>query len=396
MSNESKDNSSSDNITDVISILSRLVACNSVSGSPNIDVIDIIEGLLQDSGAVCHRVPSDDGTRTNVFGTIGPMIEGGIVLSGHTDVVPVDGQVWNTNPFELTTTEDKFFGRGTCDMKGFIAVALAALPNLELSKLKRPLHFAFSYDEELGCLGAPRMIEKISRLLPKPSMVIIGEPTEMKVVSCHKGCLDITTEIRGRSIHSGLSPYGVSAISTAAKLISWLDARQSEGAHNADEASPLDPPFTTYHCGLIEGGTASNIVAKDCSFTTDIRVIENENANDHLAAYKEFIANDILPDMQAIAPEADIEVRIDANIPAFSRQDHNPAENLARAITRDTDTHASSMATEAGQFQQAGLPTIVCGPGSLEQAHKPDEFVSRKQLVKAVRFVDKAIATLSE
>lgn len=375
----------------VIRILSDLVAFQSISETPNLDIVSYIENRFETNGATFHRVPCDDGTRTNLYASIGPMVEGGIILSGHTDVVPVDRQDWTSDPFQLTERDGKLYGRGTCDMKGFLAASLALLPDMAVADMIRPIHFAFSYDEELGCLGAPYMIDELRKTLPAPAAVIVGEPTEMKVVSCHKGCLDIITHITGHSIHSSLLPKGVSAISVAAKLIGWLDARQVEAERNADLDCPIYPPFTTYHCGVINGGSASNIVAKDCTFTTDIRVTDKEDAHNHLAAYKAFINDTILPEMHAISSQTSIEVQIQADIPAFRRQNENVAEAIARAITGDNQSRASGISTEAGQFQDAGFPTIVCGPGSVEQAHQTDEFVSKDQLFAAVDFLRKII-----
>lgn len=375
-----------------IRILKDLIAFPTLSETSNLDMLAYIENLMSAHGACFTRVPHSDGSRSNLYGTIGPMVEGGVILSGHTDVVPVAGQNWQSDPFALSERDGKLYGRGTCDMKGFLAVCLSLLPKMARSSLQRPIHFAFSYDEELGCLGAPTMIAALRDRLPKPAAVIVGEPTDMKVVSCHKGCLDVTTTIRGQAIHSSLAPKGVSAVSIAAKLISWLDARQDMAERNADKDCPFDPPFTTFHCGCIEGGTAPNIVAQDCHFSTDIRVVDAENAHAHLADYRAFIERDILPDMKAKSAEADISVAIEADIPAFRRQNGNFAEILARTITGDNAVRAMGISTEAGQFQDAGFPTIVCGPGSVEQAHQPDEFVSVDQIDQACAFIERLIA----
>lgn len=382
------------NDSDAIKLLSDIIAFPSIAGSSNLALIAYLENLLATHGAVCHRVYSPDGTRSNLYATIGPMVEGGIVLSGHTDVVPTEGQSWTSDPFKLTERSGKLYGRGTCDMKGFLACALSLLPTMAAAKLKRPVHFAFSYDEELGCLGAPSMIEEMARALPTPLAVVVGEPTQNRVVSSHKGCLDFTTTVRGQSIHSSLNHRGVNAISYAAKLIGWLDDRQAYCAANTPPSDVLDPPFTTFHCGLINGGTASNIVPSRCVFTTDIRSAPHDNALDHLTAYRRLVEEDLLPGMHRISPGCGIDIEVQAHIPAFDLDSGSPAEALLRRLTGDNAIRAKGSVTEAGQFQKAGFSTVICGPGSIEQAHLADEFVTRADIEKSTQILMDLVQTL--
>lgn len=380
---------------DAVEILTRLIAFPTIAGTSNLDLVDFVEKYLISYGAICKRVPSADGSRTNLYATIGPQVEGGVILSGHTDVVPTTGQAWTSDPFILTERDGKLYGRGTCDMKGFLACALATVPQVASIGLKRPVHFAFSYDEELGCLGAPAMIEEMRQTLPSPSAVIVGEPTQNRVVSSHKGCLDFTTTVRGLSIHSSLNHRGVNAISYAARLIGWLDARQEECVARTPANDQLDPPFTTFHCGLIKGGTASNIVPAECSFTTDIRSAPGDDGQAHLTAYRNFINADLLPKMRAIWPESSIDIEVQADIPAFDLVPDSAAERLVRALTGDNAIRCKGSVTEAGQFQKAGFATVICGPGSIEQAHLPDEFVTRVDIDRCTRILADLVAKLA-
>ncbi len=378
-----------------VELLSRLIAFPTIAGSSNLELIDFVERYLVSHGATCRRVPSPEGSRTNFYATIGPHTEGGVILSGHTDVVPTTGQDWTSDPFVLTERDGKLYGRGTCDMKGFLACAMSLAPKMASAGLRRPVHFAFSYDEELGCLGAPAMIEEIRASLPRPLAVIVGEPTGNRVVSSHKGCLDFATTIHGHSIHSSLNHRGVNAISYAARLIAWLDDRQAACAADTPANDLLDPPFTTLHCGVVDGGTASNIVPAKCFFTTDIRCAPGDDARVHLAEYRTFIESDILPRMRAIWPDSSIDVEIQADIPPFDHVSDSAAEVLVRALTGDNALRCKGSVTEAGQFQKAGFATVICGPGSIEQAHLPDEFVARADIERCTQILTDLVTKLS-
>ena len=372
-------------------VLARLVGFPTISDRSNLELIEYVEALLGRYGARCVRVPNGDGSKASLYASIGPMVAGGVVLSSHSDVVPVAGQAWTTDPFILAERDGRLYGRGTTDMKGFLAAGLAALPRMQAAELARPIHFAISYDEELGCLGAPDMIAAMAGDLPPPAAVLVGEPTLMQVVTCHKGCLDLTTTVTGKAIHSSLNHRGVSAISVAARLIGWLDARQAQMRAAAAPDSPFEPGYTTFHCGVIQGGNATNIVAQHCAFSTDIRTVDSDDVRVHLAAYRDFIASEIVPAMRAIAPECGVEVSVDAEIPVFRRETGSAAEALARRLTGDNGFHVKSGGTEAGQFQQAGFSTVICGPGSMEQAHQPDEFITLEQLAAADQFIERLV-----
>lgn len=381
-------------IGNTIEILSNLIAFPTIAGTSNLALIDYVEQWLVAHGATCNRVPSPDGTSSNLYATIGPMVEGGIVLSGHTDVVATAGQNWSSNPFVLTEREGKLFGRGTCDMKGFLACALALVPMMRSARLKRPIHFAFSYDEELGCLGAPSMIEEMRMRLPKTLAVIVGEPSTNRVVSGHKGCVDFTTTVYGHPIHSSLNYRGVNAISYAANLIAWLDNRQALSANGPHSSEQIEPPFTTFHCGLINGGTASNVVPEKCVFTTDIRTVPGDDGLEYLKAYREFIDTDLVPRMREISANCRIDVDIQADIPSLNIVLDSPAERFMRALTGDNAIRCKGGVTEAGQFQRAGFSTVICGPGSTEQAHLPDEFVAKSEVEKCTQVLSDLIQAL--
>jgi acetylornithine deacetylase len=376
-------------------MLERLVSFPTVSRESNLPLIDFVEEYLGDHGVTSHRVYNEDGTKANLYAHIGPMVDGGVVLSGHTDVVPVDGQNWSTDPFTVTEKDGLLYGRGTCDMKGFNALALAHVPQMLAADLKRPVQIALSYDEEVGCLGAPPMIADMVGL-PKAAAVVVGEPSMMKVVSCHKGSIGITTHVRGFEVHSSLMHTGVSAIMTAARLIEWLSAQTHENMAKpvAEGDALFDPPFTTLHVGLINGGTASNITAKDCEFSCDIRCVSSEDPDYWLQKYTGFAAQ-VEAEIQKIQPEAAISLTPHHIVPGLKPEENGAAETLVRRLTGDNTTGAVSYGTEGGQFQDGGYSTVICGPGSIEQAHQADEFISIDQFNQGAQFVRDLIKHLS-
>ncbi len=376
-------------------MLKTLVGFDTVSRVSNRALIDFVVDYLNGHGVPSRLVPNEDGSKASLYATIGPNVDGGVVLSGHTDVVPVDGQNWTSDPFTLTERAGKLFGRGTSDMKGFIAIALALVPEMQRAGLKRPIHFAFSHDEEIGCLGAPHLIARMVEELPPVKAVIVGEPTSMKVVTGHKGILVFETSVRGKSVHSSQIHRGVSANMVAARLMVFLDEMMRDAAKKVPHGCPFEPPFTTIHCGQVNGGTAHNIVASDCSFVTDIRALPDEDANAYLARFEEHIRNEVEPAMKRIAPESGVSIHVHARVPGFSPEPGSEAEHLARLLTGDNASHAVSYTTEAGQFQEAGYTVVVCGPGSIDQAHQPDEFIEISQLEAGTAFTRKLIGYLS-
>ena len=367
-------------------VLGDLVAFPTVSDRSNLALIDYAETILTDCGARVRRVPDASGEKANLFATLGPDGPGGVALSGHSDVVPVEGQSWSTDPFVLTERDGRLYGRGACDMKGFLACALTAAPLFARAGLERPVHFAISHDEEVGCIGAPAMIETMAKELPPIGAVIVGEPTEMKVVTAHKGLHSFRVEITGREAHSSLVRDGACAVTAAARLMGVLleEADALEAAAPSD--SPFDPPFGTLTIGRMGGGTASNILAKTAWFECLIRPApwdDTPRIEERLRAR----AAELEAEMRRAAPEARVQVDTRSHVPALALEDDGAAERLARALTGDNARRTVSYGTEGGQFQAAGMSTVVCGPGSIAQAHQPDEFIAIDQLREGLRFM---------
>lgn len=374
-----------------IDILARLVAFDTTSRGSNLDLIAFVEAELGRLGVQGRRVPNGDGTKANLFASIGPMVEGGVVLSGHTDVVPVDGQPWTSDPFTLTPRDGRLYGRGTCDMKGFLALALAAAPELARAALARPVHLAFSYDEEVGCLGAPSMIEEISRVLPRPRAVVVGEPTNMEAVCGHKSISVYRVTVTGREAHSSLTHLGVSAVMAAVKLMAQLADLSARLERQADPASPFVPKGPSLTIGMVEGGTAANILARECSFLFDLRC---PPGLDPEALLEPFLAavRDLDAELKGRAPEAGVRLERRSGTPAFAPEPDGEAERLARLLAGDNGpARVVSYAAEAGQFQQAGFSTVICGPGSIDQAHQPDEYVTLDDLAAGEAFLRRLI-----
>jgi len=378
-------------------LLEKLVSFPSVSSVSNLPVIDFVQEYLASWGVESHRVYDATGTKANLYANVGPQVSGGVILSGHTDVVPVEGQDWDSDPFTVVERDGRLFGRGTCDMKGFDALALWAVPLALKGDLKRPLQIALSYDEEVGCLGAPAMIDAIRETLPPAAAVIVGEPSMMKVVTGHKGAVGFTTDVRGFEVHSSLMHTGVSAVMTAARLIEWLRARflENMAATPNDMDAPFEPPFTTLHVGTVHGGTANNITAKDCRFATDIRCPASQDPQAWLARYMDEVAR-VEAEIQAISPAAKITVIPRMANPALVPEQDGAAERLARQLTGDNGVHVVSYGTEAGQFQERDYSTVVCGPGSIEQAHQPNEFISIAQFEAGKAFMRRLIGQLAK
>jgi acetylornithine deacetylase len=338
-----------------------------------------------------RRVPNADGTKSNLLASIGPAVEGGAVLSGHTDVVPVDGQPWNSDPFTAVERDGRLYGRGTCDMKGFLALALSAVPDLLAAPLRRPVHLAFSYDEEIGCLGAPALIEVIKRELPRPAFVVVGEPTDMVAVNGHKGIATFHVIVTGREAHSSQTQQGVSAVMAAAKLMATLTELAERLEREADPASPFTPKGATLTIGMVNGGTAHNILARECRFVFDLRC---PPTLDPQAVLAPFLAEVRTMDaaLKTRAPEAGVAIEMHSNVPGFAPEPDGAAESFARRLAGDNGPpRAVSFATEAGQFQRAGLSTVLCGPGSIEQAHQPDEFVEIAQMERGQAFMRRLV-----
>jgi acetylornithine deacetylase len=369
-------------------MLARLIAFDTTSRDGNIPLIAFVEDYLDGWGIPHFRVDYEANRKTNLFATIGPGIAGGIVLSGHTDVVPVDGQPWTSDPFALTHRGERLFGRGTCDMKGFLAVCLAEVPNFLRAGLKSPIHLALSCDEEVGCKGVRPLIAHMRDNLPKPRAVIVGEPTSMKVVNAHKSAVTFSTEVTGHEAHSSLTHHGVNAILVAGELLSEISRIRAEMIAAGDPTERFDPPYSTVHVGVIEGGTAKNIIPRRCAFQWETRLLPTADP-DHVPQRFDSFARSLEPAMKAIAPEAGIATEKVNHVPGLAPESESPAEQLALHLAGANSTHAVSYCTEAGLFQQIGIPAVICGPGSIEQAHKPDEYIDISELRKCEAFMGK-------
>lgn len=376
-----------------LEMLERLVAFPTVSRDSNLALIDFVDDYLAGHGVSAVRSVSPCGRKANLHASIGPLREGGVVLSGHTDVVPVDGQAWSSDPFVVTARDERLYGRGTADMKSFLAIALALVP--EMAALTRPIHLALSYDEEVGCLGAPTLIASLLNTVPRPAAVIVGEPTGMRVVTAHKSIFLFATHVRGFEVHSSLQDDGVSAIMFAGRMLAWLGERQRQNRLRALPSAAFAPGYTTVHCGRIEGGTASNITARDCYFLTDIRALPTERAEDHFRAFERFCREELEPEMQAVEPSCHIRFDVLADVPGFAAGVTEPAVLLAQQLTGQNGTEAVSYAAEAGQFSAAGLSVVVCGPGEIAQAHQPDEYITAEQFAAGIEFQRRLIDQLS-
>ena len=377
---------------DSISVIERLVGYETVSRDSNLPLIDFVQSFLDDHGIASRRVPSADGRKSNLIATVGPEEEGGVVLSGHTDVVPVDGQAWTSDPFVVRREGDRLHGRGTCDMKGFIGVALAMVPKMKL--LRRPIHFALSYDEEVGCLGAPDMIEVIRRELPTPRGVIVGEPTTMQAVTGHKGIVGLKTTVKGYEAHSSQTHRGVSAVMTAARLVSHLEGVAEHLLAVTPEGNGFEPHATSVHVGVIHGGTALNIISGQCEFVWDIRNIPGDDPQHLIDDFESFCRREVLPGMRARHPACSIDTQILAQCPAFD-DSQNPILSLVQALSGNSETRKVAYTAEAGQYQGAGFPTVLCGPGSIDQAHQPDEYIATSEVESGERFIQALIDELS-
>lgn len=370
------------NRMDSETLLARLVAFDTTSRNSNLALIDFVADYLDGFGAEVEVLHDAEGRKANLLASIGPGRAGGVVLSGHTDVVPVDGQVWHGDPFRLEVRDEVLVGRGSSDMKGFIASALAAVPDLAAAKLTTPVHFAFSYDEEVGCLGAPHMIRHMLEQRFAPRAVLIGEPTDMRVMNAHKGMQTRRVEVCGHEAHSSQTQLGVSAVGLAGRLVHWLvesaEARRRQGPHDAR----FTPAWSTLAVNEIRGGTAVNILAGRCSFTWELRHLPQDDPAALLADFRRFCA-EVEAEARQISPRVSVRETLLAEIPALVPEAGGAAEALARLLTEsDEPAGAVAFCTEGGQFQQAGYSTVVCGPGSVVQAHQPDEQVSRSDLAR--------------
>ncbi|MCX7561452.1 acetylornithine deacetylase [Sulfitobacter sp. F26204] len=368
-------------------ILAQLIAFPTVSDQPNLDLIDFVSDYLAGHGVRAHLVPDATGKKKNLFATIGPNCAGGVVLSGHVDVVPAARPGWASDPFKLRNKEGRLYGRGSCDMKGFVASILAAVPAFCAAKFSRPVHIALSYDEEVGCLGVPSLIDAMAQKIATPSAVIVGEPTSMQLVAGHKESLSFFTKVHGYTGHSSRIDQGVSAVMTAARLITWLEDRMLSNAGRATLNTEFLPPYTTLHCGMVKGGIAANVIAQDCDFVTDIRALPDDGAETHKADYLRFIRDNVEPKMHAIAPDAGVEVSHRSHVLGLSENTNTVAQKLINRLLPGVTSGVVSYGTEAGFFARQGWSTVVCGPGDIAQAHCANEYIEADQLRQCDQFM---------
>ena len=369
-------------------ILAKLISFDTTSRESNLPLIAWVETYLDHHSVPHLRVDYEIDRKTNLYATIGPDVAGGIVLSGHTDVVPVDGQDWSSNPFVMTLRNGLLYGRGSADMKGFIAVALAMVPQFKRMALRVPIHLALSCDEEVGCKGVRPLVEHLRDQIRRPAAVIVGEPTSMQVVNGHKSAVRFSTAVTGHESHSALTDKGVNAIMVAAELIAEINVLRKELIAMGDLTGRYSPPYSTIHVGTISGGTANNIVPRNCSFNWETRLLpgfDEEFVPRRMAAKVKALE----PAMKAIAPASGIMIDRANSVPGLAADDESLAQNLALHCSHANSTHTVSYCTEAGLFQQAGIPAVVCGPGSIEQAHKPDEFIALSELRKCELFMQR-------
>ncbi|MBC2659674.1 acetylornithine deacetylase [Pseudomonas sp. MSSRFD41] len=361
-------------------LLARLVGFATVSRDSNLELIAFIRDYLAGLGVDSELIYNPERTKANLFASIGPDDRGGIVLSGHTDVVPVDGQAWTVEPFVLSEHEGRLYGRGTADMKGFIAAVLAAVPALLRRPLRLPVHLAFSYDEEVGCLGVRPMLARLQARAHRPLLCLIGEPTELRPVLGHKGKLAMRCQVRGAACHSAYAPQGVNAIEYAAQLIGKLGEIGTRLAQPQHHDRRFDPPFTTLQTGIIRGGRALNIVPQDCQFDFEVRTLPGFDPRQVVDELQDYAEQQLLPGMRAVHADTAIDLQPLSAYPGLATAPDSEAAELLALLSGSREFSTVAFGTEGGLFHEAGIPTVVCGPGSMDQGHKPDEFISLEQL----------------
>jgi acetylornithine deacetylase len=370
-----------------LDILRRLISMPTVSRDSNLELIEFARAHLAAAGAATRLTHDDSGRKANLFATLGPAGEGGIVLSGHTDVVPVDSQAWHSDPFALLERDGRYYGRGCADMKGFVAVALTFAPEFARRQLKRPLHIALSYDEEVGCIGVGRLIADLDAAGVRPDACIVGEPTLMRPVIAHKGKLSYRCTVRGLSCHSAYAPEGVNAVEAAAEAIAFLKGMARRYRDNGPYDRGFDIAHTTVHTGVVRGGTVLNIVPDECVFDFEFRNLPGDDPEAMFAEFRGFIATSIEPEMRAINPACGFSIVPLSVMPALGNAPEAAIVGLAQELSGNHDFGKVSFGTEAAHFQRHDIPAVVCGPGSIAQAHRADEYVEVDQILKCEAFM---------
>lgn len=382
-------------MTAVLDHLAHLVSFNTESQRSNLPLIDDLEGWFCAQGITVHRFFNETGNKATLVATVGPMVDGGVVLSGHTDVVPVEGQNWTTDPFKLRIDNGRAYGRGAVDMKGFLALGMTLLPEMQKSGLKVPVHLMFSYDEELTCLGVVDAIAAFGSTMPRPRAAIVGEPTNLEVADAHKSVFTFRTEVTGFACHSSKPMLGANAVSGAAELIRVLDQLAEEERAKGDPTGRFDPPYGTVHVGNVRGGTARNIVPKSCIFEWEVRGVPATDEMSVARRLETYAQEKMLPRLRATGQTASVNTICDVQVPGLKPDTGSVAETMALRLAGRNKTITVPYGTEAGHFQAAGIPTVVCGPGSINQAHQPDEYIEVAELERGVDFVRKLIGELS-
>ncbi|MFN4277387.1 MAG: acetylornithine deacetylase [Ferrovibrio sp.] len=381
---------------EALAMVRQLIEMPTVSRDSNLALIYWIQEHLQSLGVEVTLVYDDSRKKANLYATLGPQDKPGIVLSGHTDVVPIDGQEWNTDPFTLTEKDGRLYGRGTSDMKSFVAVALSYAPKFLAQKLETPIHYAFTYDEEVGCLGAKKLIQVLKDMPVKPKACIVGEPTEMQVIAQHKGKKSWRVDVRGFECHSSLTHLGANAVEAAAELIAFIKGLARKKREHGPFDGEFAPPYTSLHTGTVNGGTALNIVPKDCSFLWEIRYLPQDDVDALYAEVVAYAKNKLEPELKAIDPSCGFTFTQISEFPGLATDDRAGVVELAKALTGANRVQKVAFGTEAGLFSELGIPTIVCGPGSIEQAHKPDEFIALEQIALCEAFMARLLERVKQ
>lgn len=376
-------------------VLRDLVAFATVSADSNMDLIAYVESRLLACGAQVDVISAPCGTKANLFATFGPQVDGGILLSGHSDVVPVIDQEWHSDPFTMVERDGKLFGRGTCDMKGFIACVLAMAPELASQVTDRPLHIALTYDEEIGCFGAQHLAQILQQRGLTPGIAIIGEPTEMRVIEGHKGCYEYSTHFCGLEGHGSAPDQGVNAVEFAVRYVNQLLTLKQQLRDRAPEGSRFEPPWTTVNVGAMQGGVAHNVIASKATVDWEMRPVQTSDADFVKAELHRYCEVELIPKMQAIYPEASIALETIGEVAGLVPQQTNEARRIVSTLTGENSAQLVAFGTEGGIFQALGIDVVVCGPGSIEQAHKADEFVSTQQLAACLLMLKRLARNLS-
>ena len=370
-----------------VEMIRKLVGFPTVSRDSNLELIHFVRDRLAALGAEARLTYNDERSKANLFATLGPRGKPGIVLSGHTDVVPVDGQAWDTDPFCVVEKDGKLYGRGTSDMKSFVAVVLALAPEFAQRGLKTPIHFSFSYDEEVGCIGVGRLIADLAQAGIKPQSCIVGEPTLMRPVIAHKGKKGFRCNVRGFACHSAYAPMGVNAVEAAAEAVAFLKSMARRHRDQGPYDRGFDVAHTTVHTGVMRGGTALNIVPHECTFDFEFRHLPGDDPDALFAEFRNYLDTSLVPEMRAVHADSGFEIVPLSVLPALDNGPEMEVVGLAQELSGNSDIGKVSYGTEGSQFQRAGIPTVVCGPGSIEQAHKPNEYVAIEQVEKCEQFI---------